>query len=242
MCDVLAIADITPKAEFAPYEIASAFTWTRQAAAVQLDLAYAIVRRLPAVHAAMAAGDIDLPKARVIVDGVAALDAGAGPHHRGADPAAGARSDHRRAAPRLAKLVIDADPDAAAKRHKAKVADRRVELQPTEDSCANLLGLNLPAEEALAASNRITAMARALKRAGDPRSMDQLRADTFLDLLMGSTASPACGWCGAGRHAGNVDPPGQPARAPGRLRPGHRRHRPPGRRTATPLAVDVHHP
>ena len=74
--------------------------------------------------------------------------------------------------------------------------ERRVELQPTEDSCATLLGLNLPADDALAASNRLTAFARALKRAGDPRSVDQLRADTFLNLLLGNT-------CGQHAHPGN---------------------------------------
>ena len=66
---------------------------------------------------------------------------------------------------------------------------RRVVLQPTEDSCANVLGLNLPAEDALAATNRLTALARALKQAGDPRSLDQLRADTFLNLLLGNTCT-----------------------------------------------------
>ena len=91
--------------------------------------------------------------------------------------------------PRLAKLVIAADPEAAAKRRKARVRQRRVEMQPTEDSCANVLGLNLPAEDALAATNRLTALARALKQAGDPRSLDQLRADTFLNLLLGNTCS-----------------------------------------------------
>jgi hypothetical protein len=86
---------------------------------------------------------------------------------------------------RLAKLVIQADPDAAVKRHQARKKQRRVELQNTEDSCAALLGLNLPADDALAASNRLTEFARALKQAGDPRSIDQLRADTFLNLLLG---------------------------------------------------------
>ena len=87
---------------------------------------------------------------------------------------------------RLAKLVIAADPDAAAKRHRVRARQRRVELQPSEDSCATLLGINLPADTALAASNRLTALARALKQAGDPRSLDQLRADTFLNLLLGN--------------------------------------------------------
>src|SRR5688572_19027862 len=93
----------------------------------------------------------------------------------------------------MRKLAITADPDAAEKRHKKQVADRSVELRDAGDSCANLFGLNLPAHEALAASNRINAITQALKRAGDPRSMDQLRADTFLDLLKGTLACPTTG-------------------------------------------------
>jgi hypothetical protein len=67
------VADLTPNPEFAAFEISSAAVWTRQAAATQLDLALSIVRRVPEVYAALARGDIDLPKARVIVNGVAGL-------------------------------------------------------------------------------------------------------------------------------------------------------------------------
>ncbi len=193
LASVLAIADATPEAEFAAFEIASAFTWTRQFAATQLDLAYAVIRRLPALHEAMAAGDLELAKARVLVDGVLALeqDLARSIVAQILPEAPGLTTGQL--GPRLAKLVIDADPDAAVKRRKTKERDRRVELQPEQDGCANLLGLNLPAEEALAASNRIAAMARAIKQAGDPRSLDQIRADTFLDLLMGRTSGPRDG-------------------------------------------------
>src|SRR5687767_9878464 len=35
---LVAVCDATPVGEFAPYEISAALTWTRQAAATQLDL------------------------------------------------------------------------------------------------------------------------------------------------------------------------------------------------------------
>ncbi len=193
LADVLAIAEVTPEAEFAAFEIASALKWTRQFAATQLDLAYAVMHRLPALHAAMSAGDLELAKVRVIVDGVLGLDLDLARSIVAVILPDAPGLTTGELGPRLAKLVLQADPDAAAKRHQKKVRDRRVELQPEPDGCATLLGLNLPAEEALAASNRIAAMAQAIKQAGDPRSLDQIRADTFLDLLMGRTGHPRDG-------------------------------------------------
>ncbi len=179
-------------AEFASFELAAAFAWTRRGADLQLSVAEELIRRLPAVYATVLTGTLELAKAKVIADALGALDQDLARAIAAQvlPDAPGLTTGQLRA--RLATLVIAADPDAAAKRHQAKVADRRVELQPTEDGCATLLGLNLPAEQALAASNRIHAMAQALKRAGDQRSIDQLRADTFLDLLM-STTSPTTG-------------------------------------------------
>jgi hypothetical protein len=189
LADLVAVADVTPNPEFAAFEISAALTWTRRAADVQLDLAFTIVRSLPLLHAAMAAGEVDLPKARVIVDGVAALELDLARSIVAAILPQAPALTTGELRTRLAKLVIAADPDAAVKRHKARKKQRRVELQNTEDSCATLLGLNLPADDALAASDRLTAFARALKQAGDPRSIDQLRADTFLNLLLGKPCS-----------------------------------------------------
>jgi hypothetical protein len=193
MTEMVAVFDDSPEPKYAGFEISARLAWTRRNADMQLDLALAVVRRLPAVHAAMSRGDIDQAKARVITDALAVLplttarELAAQILHQ----APGLTTGQLRA--RLAKLVIQADPNAAAAQHRARVRQRSVHLQPTEDSCANLLGLNLPAHTALAAANRITTLAQQLKRAGDPRTLDQLRADTFLNLLLGNTTSTRAG-------------------------------------------------
>ncbi len=192
LANLLVVAELAPVAEFAAMELAGEFAWSQRGADTRLALAETLIRRLPDVHTAMLNGLEDV-KVKVIVDGVAALELGLARTiaAKVLPQAAGLTPGELRA--RLRKLVITADPGAAVKRHRKQVTDRRVELHDTGDSCANLFGLNLPADEALAASNRINTIAQALKRAGDPRSMDQLRADTFLDLLKGTFAYPTSG-------------------------------------------------
>ncbi len=189
LADLLAVAEATPEAEFAAFEVAAALTLTRQAATMQLALAADIVRRLPEVHAAMCRGDLDLAKARVFSDVLSTLE---GPVARRVVasilPVAPSLTTGQLRA-RLEKLVIEHDPDGAARRHRVRVAGRRVVLEPSGDSCATLLGVDLPADAAVAAAHRLTAIAAAAKQAGDQRSLDQLRADTFLDLLLGTSSA-----------------------------------------------------
>ena len=54
--------------EFSADEIRAALMLTRRAAGAQFWLAYDLVSRLPAVHAAMAAGVLDEPRARMFSD------------------------------------------------------------------------------------------------------------------------------------------------------------------------------
>jgi hypothetical protein len=181
------VYDAAPVPEFAAMEISSSLKWTRRAAAAKLHSALAIIRRIPALGRAMAAGDLDLPRAEVIADQLSTLDDLTARRlaDRALPLAAKLTTGELRA--RLAKMVIAADPETAAKRHTKRSAERRVVFEPEQDGCANLLGLDIPADEALRASRNITKHARALKRAGDPRSMDQLRADTFIRLLCGES-------------------------------------------------------
>ncbi len=143
-------------AEFAAFEVAAALTWTRAASTVQLALAADLVRRLPEVHAALARGDIDLPRARVFSDELSALKTATAQHAAAAVLPLAPELTTGQLRARLRKLVIEADPDAAAARHRARVRERRVVWQPSEDSCATLMGLDLPAETALAASTGLT--------------------------------------------------------------------------------------
>ena len=85
-----------------------------------------------------------------------------------------------RAARRLTEKI---DPAGQADRARAARADRHVELIPGEHSMSTLSG-ELPAEVAAAAYGRVDALARGLRRQ-DPRTLDQLRADVFADLLLG---------------------------------------------------------
>jgi hypothetical protein len=85
----------------------------------------------------------------------------------------------------LRKLCIKADPEEAQRRYESLVSDRRVVAQPDPDGTATLLGLDLPPERVQAAMDYITSLAKSLTGEGDSRTIDQLRADIFLDLLAG---------------------------------------------------------
>ena len=86
---------------------------------------------------------------------------------------------------RLAKLVIQADPDAARRRYRQGLKGRRVEHGREDDGTARLTGRWLPAARAAAANSRIQAIADWIKDGGDTRTVDQIRADILLDLLQG---------------------------------------------------------
>ena len=188
-------------------EIAAAMRWTRTATIGQLDLAERLVGGLPRVHAAMLAGAVDWPKAKLLADGVSGLDPEVADEVLGRVlPVAAQRTTgHLRA--RLSKLVMQADPDAARRRYRRGLKGRRVEHGQESDGTARLAGRWLPAARAAAANSRIQAIADWLKDAGDARTVDQIRADVLLDLLQGL---PVPGPDGQTDRpvAGDVDTPG----------------------------------
>ena len=75
--------------------------------------------------------------------------------------------------------------ESIEKRHAKGVADRRVEFRPDQDGMA-WLSACLPADQALAGWNRLTASARSMQGPDESRSMPQLRADTFVEAILGS--------------------------------------------------------
>jgi hypothetical protein len=186
LADIAAVADTGDNPDFAADEIGFALHWTRSAAGQQVGLAIDLTGRLPQVHAALLAGELDLPRARVIADLTAVLDPAVTDRVVAEilPVAAGLTTGELRA--RLRRLVISVDPEAAAMRQELAVSTRHMVCYPESDGTAALLASGLPAERAKAAANRIDQLARAAKHAGDSRTMDQLRADTMLDLLVGT--------------------------------------------------------
>jgi hypothetical protein len=99
-------------------------------------------------------------------------------------------------------------PESIADRREKAIDDREVSYQPARDGMA-WLSQYQPAEVALAAFNRITAIARGLQSPDETRTLTQLRADVAADLLIdGSTADrpeqgelPVSPGVGRGIHA-----------------------------------------
>jgi hypothetical protein len=58
-------------------------------------------------------------------------------------------------------------------------------MDPTVDGTAHLYGLDLPPDRVQAAMRRIADLAQSLKTSDETRTIDQIRADVFLDLLDG---------------------------------------------------------
>jgi len=133
------------------------------------------------VQAALEAGEIDLARARVIVDGLSVLTDEQAPPVAEAALELARRMSSGQLQAKLAGLVIAVDPDAARRRYRRAVRERRVVHGRIKDGTAYLSGSDLPA----AAWERVNAIADELKRAGDRRPIDQIRADVYLDLLHG---------------------------------------------------------
>ncbi|MGH3388381.1 MAG: DUF222 domain-containing protein [Actinomadura sp.] len=177
--------------KYATAEVAAALTLTKRAAASRLADAHWLIERLPAVWAALRSGSIDVPKARVFVAGTLGVDE---PLARQVAarvlPEAGELTTGQLAY-RLRRLLLEADPDAARKRYEESVAERKVARGTNPDGTAYLSGCNLPVDQAAAADERLDALARAAKQAGDTRPMDAIRADIYLDLLTGTFTGPS---------------------------------------------------
>lgn len=86
---------------------------------------------------------------------------------------------------RIRKLCGDLNPEAARDRYETSLEDRRLISEANPYGTANLMGLDLPPHVVEAIRRRAQKEALRLSSRGDTRTMDQLRADLFLQLLNG---------------------------------------------------------
>ncbi len=166
-------------------EIRAGLALTRRTADVELDLALDLDRRLPAVWRALAGGAIDVAKAKVIVEGTSHVSGETAQRVAGDVLADAARLTTGQLRSRLVRLCMELDPEDARTRYEDAVDERRVVVEANSEGTANVTGYDLPAERAVAIGRKIHRIARRLKTSGESRTMDQLRADVFLDLLEG---------------------------------------------------------
>lgn len=151
---------------------------------------------LHATGAALADGRIDARKARVLVDRLWDLP-----------PQLTALVEDRvlptapeRPVSRLRRDVEEAllavDPADAVERHEHARTRRHVTRPRVEPDGMASLRLLLPAEDATRVDGVLDHAARAARACGDPRTLDQLRADGLRDLVVGTDeeAGPGFAW------------------------------------------------
>ena len=175
--------------EFISDEVAAALTLSRRTADACLDLALDLALRLPATARALHEGIIDYPKARLIADLTRILsDEDARAVEARILAAAGDQTTAQlRAA--VSRAVIAVDPEAATRRRQEAQKDPRVRRWQEDAGTAALGGFGLPPAEVLEADQRITERALALRDAGLPGSLEELRARAYLDTLLGQDSS-----------------------------------------------------
>ena len=162
-------------------ELALVLKVTERAVARRRELAATLVR-LPRLSGLLRVGDIDVGRLAAVAgagenvddDGALAVDALLAPVAPGLNASVLVR--------RANKAVLQLDPHGAERRHERAVQHRRVEWRPGRDGMASLYAY-LPAQHARRIYDQLTADAQTLT---DPRTMDQRRADVFVDRMSGT--------------------------------------------------------
>jgi hypothetical protein len=172
-------------AMLAASEVRCALHLTRRSADVEVSFALDLAQRLPKLLRMLSEGVIDYRRARTIERGTCHLTASIAQDVVDRVAQSAPMMTTGQLAARIRKLCIEADPEEAEHRYTSVVRDRRLIAEPTPDGTANLIGLNLPPDRVAAVSRRINRIARSLRGRHEQRTMDQLRADVYLDLLNG---------------------------------------------------------
>ena len=195
--------------EFLTDEIGAALTLTGPAADTCLDLALDLAIRLPATAQALHAGIIDYLKARIIAEATRILSPDDARQVEDMILAKAGQQTSGQLRVALARAILAIDPEAAQRRREQAQKDPRIRRWREDAGTAALAGYGLPPADVLEADQNLTERALHLREAGQPGTLDELRARAYLDALLGRCSTPA--------QPGAAVEPGEPA-APGAAR------------------------
>ncbi|UJW28955.1 DUF222 domain-containing protein [Saccharothrix sp. AJ9571] len=168
-----------------PEQLAMALSMTKHRAAATIATAETLTGHLPKTFTLLEKGSIPLTVAERVRDAASWLPESKLPEvdnlleHtlEGRNPTQARRVANR--------VVAKVDLEGHADRARGNRGGRRVRLRHGNAGTASLAVNSAPVEHTVAAFANIDRLARQLKTAGEARTLDQLRADTTLDLLMG---------------------------------------------------------
>lgn len=172
--------------EFSCEEARAALVWSRQRATAQMTLAADVFDRLPILGEKMLAGQLDLPRARAFItwtEGLTDEQANQICHDLAGQAPSMVVGDLIEA---IKRAAIAIDPGWAQKQYSEAVKARRVRGFTNPDGTGTIGGYAQPVDRVIAACERIDAMARACKHAGDRRKIDLVRSDLFVRMLDGT--------------------------------------------------------
>lgn len=182
---------LTEPDRWASDEVRVALGLTRRAANLLMNEAHGIVHRLPELHEAMAAGELDQPRARLLAEWT--LELSDEHAHEVVEKllpmcelSAQTRLSTGQLVDEIKTIAVTLDPEWARRRYEAKLEGRRVIASRDPEGTASLSGVHLPVERVAASSQRIELLARAARRAGDKRPINHIRADLFLGMTDGT--------------------------------------------------------
>ncbi|TNB74163.1 DUF222 domain-containing protein [Arthrobacter sp. BB-1] len=168
---------------------------------------------MPPLMDALSAGSLSWQQARIFTDETEALDRADAaalvahfldPH--APNPARGCPASEMVPARLRAKVRGWRErhhPESIEQRHRKGVADRRVEFTPDRDGMA-WIAAYLPADQALAIFNDLTATARSLQGPSEPRTLTQLRPDILTHRLLTNRGAIATDPTGTGCAPGDA--------------------------------------
>ncbi|MEQ7009867.1 DUF222 domain-containing protein [Actinopolymorpha sp. B17G11] len=206
--------------EFASAEVGAALGLSPGSADRELSFAYELTERLPGTRAALAAGSINLGKARTIAEETSwlapELARRAEEFILAADAAVGLGLTRAQLVRRLRRKVLELDPDGAEERRREAQQGRRIRFGANPDGTGSITGQDLPMAGTAAARVFVKSLAKRIKGDGDGRTLAQIEADVFLDLLRGRNpaANPAV-TAAAADPATTADQTSSPDPAPG---------------------------
>ncbi len=157
----------------------------------QVELAQQAAADHPRMLGLLASGRVSLAGLRTVVEETAVLDSA---QRREVDHNLAGELEVQRLTPgqlrdAAGRQVIGADPTAAMKRCARERKDRRISVLDKHDGTAAMWA-KLPAEQALAVHEMLDAEGRAMRAAGDERSLTELMCDVFVHRLT-SPRAPA---------------------------------------------------
>jgi hypothetical protein len=184
--------------DFVADEVALDLRMSWRGAADRIFYACALAGRLPVTFAELGAGLIDPVHAKIIYEQTDMLSAADAARADAILAAAAQRKTYAELRAAAAKLVLKLDPGSHERRKQAR-RKREAHVRPFREESGNagIIGRELPCDEVLASWQNVEQRALALRAAGVPGTLRELRIRATFDLLQERdsrlTAGPAPG-------------------------------------------------